>query len=122
MFLFRRHPTRWIIELTSAYWSYHDSKKIEVIPYYPGKDQLYTETETTNWFYLLRDCTGTINELSFGEAVGGGDLQSSGLLDQEDTPMSELLHSSLDLETNLDKTEGSNNTNKFTEENKNSGF
>lgn len=55
--------------------------------------------------YLLCDCTGTIDELSFGEAVRGGDLQSSGLLDQKDTPMSELLHSSLDLKPNLNKTE-----------------
>ena len=51
--------------------------------------------------YLLGDGTGTFDELSFGEAVRGGDLQSSGLLDEEDAAVSELLHPSLDLETDL---------------------
>lgn len=52
--------------------------------------------------YLLCDCTGTFNELSFGEAVRGSDLQRSSLLDKEDAAVSKLLHSSLNLETNLD--------------------
>lgn len=51
--------------------------------------------------YLLCDCTGTFNELSFGEAVWGSDLQRSGLLDKEDAAMSKLLHSGLYLEPNL---------------------
>lgn len=53
-------------------------------------------------FYLFCDCTGTFNELPFGETIRGSNLQSSSLLDEEDTAMSELLHSSLDLETDLD--------------------
>lgn len=55
--------------------------------------------------HLLCDCTGAVNELPFGEAVGRSDLQRSGLLDQEDAPMSELLHSSLDLKTDLNETQ-----------------
>lgn len=55
--------------------------------------------------HLLCDSSRAVDELAFGEAIRGGDLQSSGLLDQEDASMSKLLHSSLDLETNLEKTE-----------------
>lgn len=51
--------------------------------------------------YLFCDGSGTIDELSLGETVGGGDLQSSGFLDQEDAAVSELLHPGLDLETDL---------------------
>lgn len=52
--------------------------------------------------YLLRDGAGAFDELPFGEAVGGGDLQGSGLLDEEDASVSELLHSRFNLETNLE--------------------
>lgn len=52
--------------------------------------------------YLLRDGAGAFDELPFGEAVGGGDLQGSGLLDEEDASVSELLHSCFNLETNLE--------------------
>jgi len=51
--------------------------------------------------YLLCDRTGARDELPLGEAVGGRDLQRSGLLDQEDAAVAELLHASLDLETDL---------------------
>ncbi len=54
---------------------------------------------------LLCDCTGAINELSFGEAVRRSDLQSSSLLDEEDAAMPQVLHSILDLETDLDNRE-----------------
>lgn len=54
--------------------------------------------------YLLCDHTGAIDELPFGEAVRGSDLQSSSLLDQEDAAMSQVLHPGLDLETDLDDT------------------
>ncbi len=51
--------------------------------------------------YLLCDCAGTLDELPFGEAVGGTELQGSSLLDQVDTAMAQLLHPCLYLETNL---------------------
>lgn len=59
--------------------------------------QIFREQDS----YLLCDCAGTFNELSFGEAVRGSDLQSSGLLDEENAAMSKLLNTSLDLETDL---------------------
>lgn len=54
--------------------------------------------------YLLRDHTGAVDELPFGEAVRGSDLQSSSLLHQEDAAVSEVLHPVLDLETDLEDT------------------
>lgn len=51
--------------------------------------------------HLLCDRAGAVDEFSFGEAVGGSDLQRSGFLDQEDTAVSELLHAGLDLEADL---------------------
>lgn len=51
--------------------------------------------------YLLRDCPGTLNELPFGEAVCGAELQGSSFLNQVDTAMAQLLHPCLYLEANL---------------------
>lgn len=51
--------------------------------------------------YLLHDCAGTLDELPFGEAVSGAELQSSSFLDQVDTAMAQLLHPCLYLEANL---------------------
>lgn len=51
--------------------------------------------------YLLHDCTGTFDELPFGKAVSGAELQSSSFLDQVDTAMAQLLHPCLYLEANL---------------------
>lgn len=53
--------------------------------------------------YLLCDGAGAFDELSLGEAVRGGDLQGSGLLDEEDASVAELLHSRFNLETNLEE-------------------
>lgn len=55
--------------------------------------------------YLLCDGASTFDELSLGEAVRGGDLQGSGLLDEEDASVAELLHSRFNLETNLEERE-----------------
>lgn len=52
--------------------------------------------------YLLCDGAGTLYELSLGVTVWGGDLQRSSLLHQEDTAVTQLLDTSLDLETNLE--------------------
>lgn len=51
--------------------------------------------------YLLRDCAGTFDELPFGEAVSGAELQGSSFLDQVDAAMAQLLHPRLYMETNL---------------------
>lgn len=51
--------------------------------------------------YLLHDCAGTFDELPFGEAVSGAELQSSSFLDQVNTAMAQLLHPCLYLEANL---------------------
>lgn len=51
--------------------------------------------------YLLSDCAGTLDELPFGEAVSGAELQGSSLLDQVDAAMAQLLHPRLNLEADL---------------------
>lgn len=51
--------------------------------------------------YLLHDSAGTLDELPFGEAVSGAELQSSSLLDQVDTAMAQLLYPCLYLEAHL---------------------
>ena len=56
--------------------------------------------------YLLCDSAGTLDELPLGEAVGGGDLQGPGLLDQVNAAVAQLLHAGLDLEANLDRSAG----------------
>lgn len=56
---------------------------------------------STHIAYLLRDCTGALDELSFGEAVSGAELQGSSFLDQVNTAVAQFLHPWLYLETNL---------------------
>lgn len=51
--------------------------------------------------YLLHDGAGALDELPFGEAVSGAELQSSSLLDQVDTAMAQLLYPCLYLEAHL---------------------
>lgn len=51
--------------------------------------------------YLLHDRAGTLDELPFGEAVSGAELQSSSLLDKVDTAMAQLLYPCLYLEAHL---------------------
>lgn len=52
--------------------------------------------------YLLCDGAGTLDELPLGEAVGGAELQRSGLLHQVDAAVAQLLHPRLDLEADLE--------------------
>lgn len=60
--------------------------------------------------YLFCDIAGALNKLPLGEAVWRSDLQRSSLLDQEDATMTQLLHSCLNLETDLDTRECGNST------------
>ncbi len=54
------------------------------------------------WAYLLCDSTGVLDQLSFGETVCRAHLQRSGLLDQIDAAVTQLLHPSLDLRSHLE--------------------
>lgn len=52
--------------------------------------------------YLLCDGAGVLDQLSLGETVRRAHLQGSGLLDQIDAAVTQLLHPSLDLRSHLE--------------------
>lgn len=51
--------------------------------------------------YLLSDGTGTLDQLSLGIAVCGAHLEGPCLLHQEDTAMTQVLHTCANLESDL---------------------
>ena len=69
--------------------------------YYDSKKWLTLKVKEFHIAYLLCDCTGTLNQFPFGEAVSGAELQGSSFLNQVDAAMAQLLHPCSYLKTNL---------------------